>query len=150
MANLTFKIASIKDWVNFKNKVDTRLRKSTEPFVISIQQGKKRSNPQNAYLWGVVYTKIVKHLKDKKVLSIKGKDITTEQVHGMCKKAFIDNYDVWTFKGLYHEEQVSTKDMSTIEFENYIGEIRDYFANNGLDIPPPNEPSLEELQQQEN
>jgi len=103
----------------------------------------KRSHPQNAYLWGVVYPILVTGFQDMGWRGVK----TNEQVHEFCKDRFlkIDIFneltgDKWQVPG-------STKILTTIKFNEYIEDIRE-FADEFLNIKYIPEPELNEETQE--
>ena len=104
--------------------------------LITIQKQKKtRSNPQNAFYYGVVVAIMQQCLKDAGYL------MTNEQVHEMLKLKFLkESILVNEQTGEYLERIKSTTELSTIEFMEYILEIQkfavEYF---NTVIPDPNE-----------
>jgi hypothetical protein len=104
--------------------------------LITIQKQKKtRSNPQNAFYYGVVVPIMQQCLKDAGYL------MTNEQVHEMLKLRFLkESILVNEQTGEYLERIKSTTELSTIEFMEYILEIQkfavEYF---NTVIPDPNE-----------
>ena len=89
---------------------------------------KKRSNDQNEYLWGVVYTLIADYIGE-----------TTESVHDLMK--FYFNFKVRNIHGKNVRVPLSTTKLSTTEFITYYEKIQKW-ASEFLDIyiPDPNEP----------
>lgn len=104
--------------------------------LITIQKQKKtRSNPQNAFYYGVVVPIMQQCLKDAGYL------MTNEQIHEMLKLRFLkESILVNEQTGEYLERIKSTTELSTIEFMEYILEIQkfavEYF---NTVIPDPNE-----------
>jgi hypothetical protein len=104
--------------------------------LITIQKQKKtRSNPQNAFYYGVVVPIMQQCLKDAGYL------MTNEQIHEMLKLKFLkESILVNEQTGEYLERIKSTTELSTIEFMEYILEIQkfavEYF---NTEIPSPNE-----------
>jgi hypothetical protein len=104
--------------------------------LITIQKQKKtRSNPQNAFYYGVVVPIMQQCLKDAGYL------MTNEQIHEMLKLKFLkESILVNEQTGEYLERIKSTTELSTIEFMEYILEIQkfsvEYF---NTVIPDPNE-----------
>jgi hypothetical protein len=93
---------------------------------------KTRSNDQNSYLWGVVYPMIRQHIIDST-----GDNFTSEEIHEAMMAKFLD-----AKPKIVLDEVVlvrSTKKLSTVEFIEYVGAIQQYFAEQGLIIPDPNE-----------
>lgn len=84
------------------------------------QGGKKRSNPQNNYLWGVVYEMITQKLNEQDPF-----EYTSEDIHHWMKEKFLrepfvnpDTGEVLFFK------IGSTTDLTTKKFNEYIEKIR--------------------------
>lgn len=96
----------------------------TEAEMIIRKKKKHRSNPQNAYYWGVVIKLIHDHT---------GQDANT--IHGVLTGMFLKVKD-WLDK----ERIRSTTELSTVEFEEYLEKCRQW-AVIALDIyiPLPNE-----------
>lgn len=97
---------------------------------------KHRSNPQNAYLWGVVYPIVLQGLQEVGYNEIRDID----QVHNFCKSLFLKKKIVNEYTGKSYIIVGSTKELTTIQFEEYLEEIRQ-FASEYLHhyIPEPNE-----------
>jgi len=100
----------------------------------------KRSHPQNAYLWGVVYPIALKGFQDVGYREMK----TIDQIHNFGKLHFLK-------KDIYNEETgdkwqtiSSTTELTTIAFNEYIEDWR-IFAIEYLNttIPEPNEETQE-------
>ena len=95
-----------------------------EAEMILRKKKKQRSNPQNAYYWGVVIKLIHDHT---------GQDINT--IHGVLTGMFLKVKD-WLDK----ERIRSTTELTTVEFEEYLEKCRQWAAI-ALEvyIPLPNE-----------
>ena len=91
---------------------------------------RNRTLEQNAYLWGVVYPAIRKH-----VLESTGDNYTSEEVHEWIKETFLDG----TPKQVMGKYVVvrSTKKLSTKEFSELKERIQHYFAEQDLIIQDP-------------
>lgn len=96
---------------------------------------KPRSNPQNRYLFGMVYPKVAKYytanvgdfIRDV-LLAMKAK-VTAEFIHELMKMMF-------------NGSRTTTK-LSTVGMMEYITLIREYFYHKyELDIPEPNSSCL--------
>jgi hypothetical protein len=96
---------------------------------------KKRSNPQNAFYYGVIIPIVQNCLRDA------GHIITNEGAHDLIKLKFLKeviltNEDT----GEVVERVKSTTELSTSQFMDFVAEIRiftlEYF---GVNIPEPNE-----------
>ena len=95
-----------------------------------------RTNPQNNYLWGVVYEYVLRGLID-----IGYDDITNiDQVHELCKLRFTKTEVVNKHTGeiIYCPIQ-STKTMDKVEFSTYVDLIKEWAKEYlNIDIPEPN------------
>lgn len=83
---------------------------------VSFSQKKKpRSNPQNAYYWGVVIDLICQAMNEA------GDLVKPQEVHEFLKHRFlkIQKIDIETGELLY-EYSRSTTDLSTFEFSEYV------------------------------
>jgi hypothetical protein len=96
---------------------------------------KKRSNPQNAFYYGVIIPIVQNCLRDA------GYIMTNEATHDLIKLKFLKeviltNEDT----GEVVERVKSTTELSTSQFMDFVAEIR-IFTNEyfGVDIPEPNE-----------
>jgi hypothetical protein len=96
---------------------------------------KKRSNPQNAFYYGVIIPIVQNCLKEA------GHIMTNESTHDLIKLKFLKeiilvNEDT----GEVVERVKSTTELSTSQFMDFVAEIRQ-FTNEyfGVDIPEPNE-----------
>jgi len=86
-----------------------------------------RSNPQNAYLWGVVYKIISEHT-----------GFSVDEVHEFCKLEF--NSKMVHIGKDEVKIGLSTAIMNTLEFTEYIEKIVMFASGDlGLNIPKPNE-----------
>lgn len=93
----------------------------------------KRSLNENSYMWGVVYQYISEFT-----------GMTPQEVHDVCKLEFNFKWVEVLNKNTGELKQVkvpiSTKDLSTVEMENYLETIRRYYLTEfGLMTPLPNE-----------
>jgi hypothetical protein len=102
----------------------------------------KRTNPQNSYLWAVVYPAVQSGL-----LGV-GYECTIEDVHEYCKNKFIDKrvgkrkriVNKLTGELKYIKLPPSTRKLSTVEFNAYFERIIQWSAEYlGTIIPYPNE-----------
>jgi hypothetical protein len=109
-----------------------------KPVTITIERTrKKRSNPQNNFYWGVVLPIVQNGLKDAT-----GEFRTTENIHyNILLKLFSPEREIvntQTGESLF--EKISSSEMSTSQFMDYIAEIQKWSAEFlGVDIPNPNE-----------
>lgn len=100
----------------------------------------KRSNPQNAYLWGVVYPIVKQGLIDAGFDEFK-QDFDLEMTHEMLKLRFLkrdtrsDEGNIIVFLG-------STRKLSTVEFMEYLSSIQKWsseYLNIVIPDPDPNQ-----------
>jgi len=89
---------------------------------------KKRSLQQNAYYWGVVVQKIIEAHDDQ---------YKPYQIHEWLKRQFLA--EIIELRGVIHEIGSSTAVLSTKQFEEFMSNVRMWAAENGIDIPEPNE-----------
>lgn len=104
--------------------------------VIKIEKAKKkRSNPQNAYMWGVVLPIMRQALKDSGYL------MTNESVHEMLKLRFLkESILVNEETGECVERIKSTTELSTTQIMEYFMDIQKFASEYfGVNIPEPNE-----------
>jgi len=102
------------------------------------ESSKLRSLKQNKYYWGVIVAEALEFYKKNEgaflldILDAVKADATPEFVHEL-------------FKMRFNKGKTTTKNK-TDEMEAYMLELRVFFLQkHGLDLPPPNEPLLEEL-----
>ena len=81
-----------------------------------------RSNPQNAYLWGVVYELISAYT-----------GYTPSEVHEYCKLEF-NSKTVHIGKDEV-KIGLSTASLNTVEFSQYVERVRQFGAEQGIHIP---------------
>jgi len=81
----------------------------------------KRSNPQNAYLWGVVYPIVKEGLIDAGFDEFK-QDYELEMTHELCKYRFLEKEIVGNKDSI--RMIGSTKDLTTTLFMEYLSEIQ--------------------------
>ena len=101
-------------------------------YTVDITRQNKRSNPQNAYYWGLVIPLLKKGFEDL------GHELTAEEVHEFLKAKF-------NFKEIINEETgevnqipLSTTRLSKLEFSEYIEKIQRWAAEFlNLVIPDP-------------
>ena len=106
--------------------------------IFSIEKVKKtRSNDQNAYYWGVVLPIVQSGLKEAT-----GEFRTTENIHyNILLKMFAPEKEIVNIEtGECINEKISSSEMSTSQFMDYISEIQKWSAEFlGVYIPNPNE-----------
>lgn len=120
-----FNVPAYKEWIRYN---------AGKGIVLSLKtKHKSRSNPQNAYYWGVIIpmvTDAINHL---------GNSFTKEETHEFLKARF--NFkQVEVIEGHYIDMPQSTSKLDTKEFMTYIENIQQ-FASVMLNtyIPSPNE-----------
>ena len=109
------------NYEGFINYIQTLEGKSVD-VVIRLPK-KDRSNEQNRYYWGVVIRLLSEHL-----------GYTDDEMHDALKMMFLkdNSRDIPTLR--------STTELTTVEFEKYLEEVRMWAANMlGFYIPLPNE-----------
>lgn len=113
------------DVLQWLDKIKPTLNKNKQYIIEVSEYNKKRSSPQNRYLWGVVYPIIGNKL---------GYD--TETIHEVLKQKFGEKV---TLRNNITIAKSTTK-YTTTEFEQYIDKIL-IFASEflKLSIPAPNE-----------
>lgn len=99
------------------------------------KRSKKRSNPQNSYLWAVVYACARKGFMDI------GYVLTLEEVHEFFKAKFLISDIVHPDKGEVLGNRIkSTTELETFEFGEYFEAIIRWCAEYlSIEIPYPNE-----------
>lgn len=98
------------------------------------RKGSKRSNPQNAYYWGICIKEITLRLRD-----LGHTWINDEDVHELMKLKF--NYEhIVSEHGEVMELPKSTATLTKTQFAEYVDKIRMWAADFlGINIPGPNE-----------
>ncbi len=103
-------------------------------YKIVIQSGKRRSNKENRYYWGVVIPLVFDGLRDLGFEKI----IDKEDAHLVCKSLFLKQDE--TRNGVRIEKAGSSRKLTTVEFEEYVQHIT-IWAGDYLNvlIPAPGE-----------
>jgi len=104
-------------------------------YVMEIKERKKkRSNPQNSYLWTVVNSMVFRRFVEL------GHDVTIEETHAFLKASFNFKEIIKEDTGEVLKIPRGTSELSTIEFNEYIERVIRFGAE-VLDIyiPLPNE-----------
>lgn len=92
---------------------------------------KKRSQSQNAYLWGVVYPTILQYITETT-----GQTFTADELHDRYKRKFIGYEECDILPGLFKTK--SSTELDAKEFgDNFIEQICAEWADLGLYIPEP-------------
>jgi hypothetical protein len=109
--------------------------------VITIEKLKKsRSNNQNAFYWGVVIPIVQSGLKDAT-----GEFRSADSIHyGILLPLFSPSNEIVNIDtGQVLSEKISSSEMSTVQFMEYVMEVQKWSAEFlGVDIPNPNEEIL--------
>lgn len=102
--------------------------------VVVNKRKKKRSNPQNAYYWGVVVPLV------REGLNGVGYDVSVDETHDFIKHKFALRSLVNKDTGEVLETTGSTTEMDTFDFSKFIEKIQIWSAEYlGVEIPSPNE-----------
>lgn len=90
-------------------------------YKVKITKGKRRSNKQNAYYWGVVIPFVFEGLRDAGFETVTNND----DAHLVCKSLFLKEKEEHKYKGsvIKIEKAGSSKKLTTKEFEDYITNI---------------------------
>lgn len=95
----------------------------------------RRTNKQNAYLWGVVYKTLSEGLSEQHSALI-----TPDHVHRLCKRYFMPKI---TVPGIEQEVDMSTTELcrsgNEESFQDYVMQIQKLAAAKGIYIPDPHE-----------
>ena len=94
---------------------------------------KRRSDQQNRYLWGVVYPTIIREGGE----ALRG--WTSEDLHEL----FLGRHFGWETLEAFGEKRKRplkrSSTLSTVDFNEFIGSIQQFCAEQGVYIPEPNE-----------
>jgi hypothetical protein len=106
--------------------------------ILTIQKARKsRTNPQNSFYWGVVLQLVQSGLKDAT-----GEFRTIENIHyNILLKMFAPENEIVNIEtGECITEKITSSEMTTTQFAEYIMEIQKWSAEFlGISIPNPNE-----------
>jgi hypothetical protein len=120
-----------------KGKVLTYFRNLRGKHRVSVvRYRRRRSDQQNAYMWGVVLPYVAAGFQEAW-----GESLTSEEVHEFLKKAFLPTRTI-VDKRTGEEVAIpaTTTRLSTVEFMEYIERIAKFSAERlGVAIPLPNE-----------
>lgn len=118
-----------------RNRLAEEVRRFKDcPVELTIRKKNRRSNPQNAYLWGVVYKELEVRMREL------GNDVNIDDVHELCKERFNAKDLIGTGGEVIGNKGGSTTEMNKDEFGIYLDKII-AFALEYLDlvIPYPNQ-----------
>ena len=135
-------IGEVNDWGKLDHKVSAQIKSGLEQFKgkrvqIELKQAKKsRSNPQNSYLWGVVYVYALKGMQD-----LGNEGLSIELIHAFFKDKFIERWRDIVIPTTGEVFKVkTTTDLTTTEMIDYIEEIARWCAEYlSITIPEPNQ-----------
>jgi hypothetical protein len=106
--------------------------------ILTIQKARKsRTNPQNSFYWGVVLQLVQQGLKDAT-----GEFRSVENIHyNILLKMFAPENEIVNIEtGECITEKITSSEMTTTQFSEYIMEIQKWSAEFlGINIPNPNE-----------
>jgi hypothetical protein len=106
--------------------------------ILTIQKARKsRTNPQNRFYWGVVLQLVQSGLKDAT-----GEFRSVENIHyNILLKMFAPENEIVNIEtGECITEKITSSEMTTTQFAEYIMEIQKWSAEFlGINIPNPNE-----------
>jgi len=103
-------------------------------FRIEFWHGKRRSNRQNRYYYGVILPRIHQMMVEA------GNTVGLEECHEFLKKDVGKLVVILTLPDGGESAVVrSSADLTTAEWEDFMMACRVWAAEWGLDIPPPNE-----------
>jgi hypothetical protein len=106
--------------------------------ILTIQKARKsRTNPQNSFYWGVVLQLVQQGLKDAT-----GEFRSVENIHyNILLKMFAPENEIVNIEtGECITEKITSSEMTTTQFAEYIMEIQKWSAEFlGINIPNPNE-----------
>jgi len=106
--------------------------------ILTIKKARKsRTNPQNSFYWGVVLQLVQSGLKDAT-----GEFRTIENIHyNILLKMFSPENEIVNIEtGECITEKITSSEMTTTQFAEYIMEIQKWSAEFlGISIPIPNE-----------
>ena len=125
-------------WLNELKRLSGR-----EVEIVIIPRPKRTLN-QNAYYWGTIVYMIWTELKGRGLqasdLSTRTGDLLRNDVHDFLRSMFAQREKFNIITEEVEIDTISTKDMTSIEFTNYVERIRQWAAEElGLEIPDPNE-----------
>lgn len=115
------------DQAGFRRDIAITFDKDCIVDVIVERQGRKRTNQQNRYLWGIPYKLLSDYTGHSK-----------DEIHEWCKCEFLSSKHLWIGEK-EHEIGRSTSNLPTVEFEEYCENLRRFGATLGVNIPLPNE-----------
>lgn len=131
--------------VFFKRVAKTHWKSTDKEKLLEVEVGparKGRSNKQNRYYWGCVIREVQLHIKETQ-----GILVTKDWVHAYhMQTVFEFTPVVKTVLGeevIYFDEKRLSA-CSTVEFEERMELLRQYWAERGCDIPEPNEENYPE------
>lgn len=137
-------------WLSIKEMLSTL---SDGDYKLSITRERHlRSRDQNSFYWWPFLETLLDEMGEINPSFTTNEDVTEckKVIHEHLKQKF---WNAKTKKSIFKNpknkrnrftiettESVSTADMDTLEFEQYLDRIRNYFAQWGWELPYPNEP----------
>lgn len=99
------------------------------------RQKKRRSLNQNKFYWGIVIPCVIE------VLEKYGNIAGEEMAHDVCKENFLpaSGRKKVFMKGIPICESLTSTELNTVEWEDYITKIRAWCAEEGVIVPLPKE-----------
>lgn len=105
-------------------------------YLVSIENGKNRTSPQNRYYWGCILPIVKDGLREAGYREVK----TNEDAHEVLKYLFLKKRIPNEETGEVIELLGTTTKLSTVEFNEYIDQIIQWAAEYlNIQIPLPNE-----------
>jgi hypothetical protein len=89
---------------------------------LTIREKNRRSNPQNRYLWGVVYKELEIRMREL------GNDVDSDVVHEICKERFNPQSIIGPGGEIIGNKGGSTAEMNKGEFMDYVDKIIKFAA----------------------
>ena len=107
--------------------------------VVLIRDKRRRTSPQNRYLWGVAYIDVLNGMKERAIeVGLEPPFNSKDDVHNWAKFKFLRTLRV--FPGGEEEEVPgSTRKLSTKEFSDYVEAIAIWASQRGVYVRRPNE-----------
>lgn len=116
----------------FLHKISTQKNK---PVNITVEAGRKRSDQQNKYYWGVIVELIRLAINE-----INGENFTAENIHDFLKERFLEGFEIHAATGELLNIRKSTTDNTTTKQEEYHEQCRQFASEYlNIEIPLPNE-----------
>lgn len=121
-------VSTAAEWEGIVRIGNKMLFVHKRPFLVYLTSDiKRRSIPQNSYMWGIVYKAI-----QGKLLDEQGQHYDLEDIHEYCKQMF-------GVRIMVNMAEVikSTRKYTTVQMIDYVERIRAHFAQFDVIIPEP-------------